>query len=180
MSSDLIGRRRVLEERLDRARALESFLKEKTDILVELTGMSMEEIDPDGSFRATLSAVAGVADRRTPFDVVVTLPDAPFAVRISHLANGLTGEIVVQRGGPYESLPDPAPQPQPQPQAVSAPVPLRPSRPVSVPQLMPVPLKLPVTAGAARKPETSDAPGLVRVASDLAALLWQDVDEVPS
>jgi hypothetical protein len=177
MSSDLIGRRRVLEERLDRARALQSFLKEKTDILVEITGMSIEEIDADGSFRATLAAVAGVADRRTPFDVVVTLPDAPFAVRIQHLANGLTAEIVVQRGGPYEPLPDPQPQPQSQQRQ---PAPSRPSRPGTVPQLMPVPLKLPLAAVAARKPQASDAPGLVRVASDLAALLWEGVDEVPS
>ncbi|HST84006.1 MAG TPA: hypothetical protein VLL08_19890 [Kineosporiaceae bacterium] len=106
MSSDLIGRRRASEQRLDRARSLELVLKEKTEILAESTGMSIEQLDFDGSFRAALTALAAVASRRTHFDVIVTLPDAPFAMRIQHVNNAVSAEVLIQRDGPFESVPN--------------------------------------------------------------------------
>jgi hypothetical protein len=104
MSSDLIGRRRASEQRLDRARSLELVLKEKTDILAESTGMSIEQLDFDGSFRAALTALAAVASRRTHFDIIVTLPDAPFAMRIQHVNNAVSAEVLIQRDGPFEPV----------------------------------------------------------------------------
>jgi hypothetical protein len=104
MSSDLIGRRRASEQRLDRARSLELSLKEKIDVLVETTGMSIEQLDFDGSFRAALTALAAVASRRTHFDIIVTLPDAPFAMRIQHVNNAVSAEVLIQRDGPFEAV----------------------------------------------------------------------------
>src|SRR5690349_12509967 len=104
MSSDLIGRRRASEQRLDRARSLEQALKEKTDLLAETTGMPIEELDFDGSFRAALTALAAVASRRTHFDVILTLPDAPFAMRIQHVNNAVSAEVLIQRDGPFEPI----------------------------------------------------------------------------
>ena len=104
MSSDLIGRRRASEQRLDRARSLELLLKEKTDVLVETTGVPIEQLDFDGSFRAALTALAAVASRRSHFDVIVTLPDAPFAMRIQHVNNAVSAEVLVQRDGPFEPI----------------------------------------------------------------------------
>jgi hypothetical protein len=144
MSSDLIGRRRAVEQRLDRAKALELALKEKTEILAETTGMSIEQFDFDGSFRASLTALAGLASRRTTFDVIVALPDAPFGVRIQHLNNAVSAEVVVHRDGPFESVP-----------------------------------AAPTIDGAPRAAAAGD-PGFVQVASDLAALLWQGVGDMPS
>src|SRR5690348_6201475 len=105
MSSDLIGRRRASEQRLDRARSLELALKEKIEVLSATTGMSIEQLDFDGSFRAALTALAAVASRRTHFDIIVTLPDAPFAMRIQHVNNAVSAEVLIQRDGPFESIP---------------------------------------------------------------------------
>jgi hypothetical protein len=142
MSSDLIGRRRAVEQRLDRARALELALKEKTEMLAQTTGMSIEQFDFDGSFRASLAALAGLASRRTTFDIIVTLPDAPFGVRLQLINDAVSAEIVVHRDGLYES-------------ALVAP-------------------------SAAESGPAAGEPGFVAVASDLAALLWQGVGDMPS
>jgi hypothetical protein len=109
MSSDLIGRRRASEQRLDRARALEQQLKDKTEVLVQTTGMPIEQLDFDGSFRAALTALAGVASRRPQFDVIVTLPDAPFAMRIQHVNNAVSAQVLIQRDGPFEPVSAPTP-----------------------------------------------------------------------
>jgi hypothetical protein len=290
MSSDLIGRRRASEQRLDRARSLELTLKEKTDILVATTGMTIEQLDFDGSFRAALTALAAVAARRTHFDVIVTLPDAPFAMRIQHVNDAVNAEVLIQRDGPFEPVsastypqpssvapaaPEPSPrtrraepaaaesryaepsyvhpadvQPAPKPTyrqpippapqfsppaqitpaaQISAPAQISPSvsrpsapRPAASPALpvrqpaatYPVPTSWPpvpmlpaalppaaptpapatpdYAASAGNHSESSglsvspgstgvpDAPAMVQVASDLAELLWQGVDDMPS
>jgi hypothetical protein len=158
MSSDLIGRRRAVEQRLDRARALELSLKEKTEILAETTGMSIEQLDFDGSFRASLAALAAVASRRTHFDVIVTLPDAPFGVRIQHVNDAVSAEVVIPRDGPYESAPSKLPKPA---------------------AIEPDSGDDPDGWGAPLSVPAADAAG-DHVASDLAALLWEGVDDMPS
>jgi hypothetical protein len=163
MSSDLIGRRRAVEQRLDRARALELSLKEKTEILAETTGMSIEQLDFDGSFRASLAALAAVASRRTHFDVIVTLPDAPFGVRIQHVNDAVSAEVVIPRDGPYESMPS-------KPAAIE---------PDSVAAIASESASVPDGWGAPRSEPTAAAAG-DHVASDLAALLWEGVDDMPS
>ena len=186
MSSDLIGRRRVLEERLDRARALELFLKEKTDVLAELTGLSIEEIDFDGSFRASLAAVAAVAARRVRFDIVVSLPGAPFGVRIQNIDQVVSAEVVVQHGGDFETLMTPVPG-APVPTAVASAAPAS-----AAASAAPAPAPISAWPGQPREapeddhwtppppaPSSSEAEA-DRVASDLAALLWQSVDDLPS
>ncbi len=207
MSSDLIGRRRALEERLDRARALELFLKEKTDVLAELTGLSIEEIDFDGSFRASLAAVAGVAARRVRFDIVVSLPGAPFGVRIQNIDQLVSAEVVVQQGGDFEPLMTPLPDAatsepayrsgaEPIAPAYAAPLADAdpPTDPGGAPQSWPPP---PVPAGAwpgqpreapeadhwsrpAQPAQPTQPSGADGVAADLAALLWQNVDDLPT
>jgi len=162
MSSDLIGRRRAVEQRLDRARALELSLKEKTEILAETTGMSIEQLDFDGSFRASLAALAAVASRRTHFDVIVTLPDAPFGVRIQHVNDAVSAEVVIPRDGPYESVPSKPAAIEPDSVAVE-------------------PTTAEITDGwSASDSEPAVAVAGDHVASDLAALLWEGVDDMPS
>jgi len=260
MSSDLIGRRRASEQRLDRARSLELTLKEKIDTLAEATGMTIEQLDFDGSFRAALTALAAVAARRTHFDVIVTLPDAPFAMRIQHVNDAVSAEVLIQRDGPFEpltaptytepvyvatTLPEPTvpapsraepvytattlPAPAYQPPAYSEPVYQPPaySEPVYQPSEYPEPVfqapeyATPTFAAAAfaapayaassasysespysetsypdptrptsaeessNSPEpqsvsTDEPAAMVQVASDLAALLWQGVNDMPS
>jgi hypothetical protein len=119
MRSDLIGRRAAVEQRLQLVQTLALTLNEKTAILADASGLSIEELDPEGSLRAALTAVAGVAARRPHFDVIVTLPDAPFALRIQNLDDEVSAEVVVPRDGPYESAP--APEPAPRPSAWGAP-----------------------------------------------------------
>jgi hypothetical protein len=157
MSSDLIGRRRIVQERLERARALEISLQNQTEILTETTGLSIEQLDFDGSFRAALTALTALAARRTTFDVIVTLPDAPFAIRIQHLNNAVSAQVVVPRDGPYPSMPD------------------QPAAPVPV-QAVPWESSQPTPIGQA---PAYVEPASDEVAADLAALLWQDVDDKP-
>jgi hypothetical protein len=145
-------------------------LKEKTEILAETTGMSIEQLDFDGSFRASLAALAAVASRRTHFDVIVTLPDAPFGVRIQHVNDAVSAEVVIPRDGPYESMP-------------SKPVAIEPDAVVVEPN--PVAAVEPTTAELSDgwgipTSEPAVAPAGDHVASDLAALLWEGVDDMPS
>jgi hypothetical protein len=186
MSSDLIGRRRAVQERLERARTLELSLKENTEILAESTGMSIEELDFDGSLRAALSAMTSLAARRSQFDVIVTIPDAPFAVRIRHINDAVSAEVVVHRDGPYDTTPAlaaasaaAAPAPAYEYESVTAydesataydSVPA-PTTPASTESVAP-----PATDWAA--PQSGSAGD--QVASDLAALLWEDLDHMPS
>jgi hypothetical protein len=219
MSSDLIGRRRASEQRLDRARSLELVLKEKTEILAESTGMSIEQLDFDGSFRAALTALAAVASRRTHFDIIVTLPDAPFAMRIQHVNNAVSAEVLIQRDGPFEPVPsvptlkDSATSPGCPSALAETPAYSEPSGRYSE--------AVPLSAGAYSNSsgsysepsgrysdpsvsysdsvrsytESSDQhaeslgsvaalparePAMVHVASDLAELLWQGLDDMPS
>ena len=223
MSSDLIGRRRASEQRLDRARSLELTLKEKVDVLVETIGMPIEQLDFDGSFRAALTALAAVASRRTHFDIIVTLPDAPFAMRIQHVNDAVSAEVLVQRDGPFEPV---APQAYPEPagaesgygaSAYPAPGYSTPAYSVSSAAYSESAVSYPEPAEYAQPPATYSQPaatysesavvysestvvaGSVRsisaekhtvsaaeavptgqVASDLAALLWQGLDDMPS
>jgi hypothetical protein len=142
MKSDLIGRRLAVEQRLDRARALELALQEKMKLLALSTGMAVEQFDSDSSFGSALTAIAALAYRRSTFDVIVSLPDAAFGVRIQRTDGPVSVEVVVHQNGPFESA--------------SA-----------------------QTANTAAFGGPED-PGFVQVAADLAALLWQDINESPS
>jgi hypothetical protein len=158
MSSDLIGRRRIVQERLERARALEISLQNQTEILTETTGLSIEQLDFDGSFRAALTALTALAARRTTFDVIVTLPDAPFAIRIQHLNNAVSAEVVVPRDGPYPSIPNQPPTPVPVQAAAWE-------------------SEQPAPSAPSAQPVGQIEPASDEVAADLAALLWQNVDD---
>ena len=193
MSSDLIGRRRASEQRLDRARSLELTLKEKTDILVETTGMSIEQLDFDGSFRAALTALAAVAARRTHFDIIVTLPDAPFAMRIQHVNDAVSAEVLVQRDGPFEpvgaqpvaaqSYPPVYAEPGVPEQAYAAPTYSTPAYSASSAAYSESAVVVSSTLSIAAEQQPVSAAEPVptgQVASDLAALLWKGLDGMPS
>lgn len=165
MSGDLVGRRRAMEEHLDRVNALEQSLKNTTDVLADLAGTAIEQLDADGSLRATLSAVAGVASRRTQFDVIVAIPDSRFAVRIRLLHNTVSTEVVAQfTPAPAAELRSaPEPPPVPEPAQIAA----------------PRSLELPERAESPDHPEQAgELSG--EVASELAALLWQSVKVTPA
>jgi hypothetical protein len=194
MSSDLIGRRRASEQRLDRARSLELTLKEKTDILVETTGIPIEQLDFDGSFRAALTALAAVAARRTTFDIIVTLPDAPFAMRIQHINDAVSAEVLVQGDGAFEpvgnqadSVPDRLEPSQPE-SAYAVPAYATPAYSVSSAAYSEsVTAAEPVYVITAEKqpvsvvqPAAAQSVPTTQVASDLAALLWEGLGDMPS
>lgn len=89
-----MGRRRVVEQRLDRVRALENSVKETLESLSVITGMPVDQVDPDGSFRVALTALMGVGALRAGFDVIVTPPNAAFAVRVRHVDNAVNENAV--------------------------------------------------------------------------------------
>jgi len=144
-------------------------------------------VRPRWLFAFALTALASVASRRTTFDVIITLPDAPFAMRIQHVNNVVSAEVLIQRDGPFEpvsgSLPEPSYSGHLDPLQLDPlqvyhqqPDPLPPYPARSEPE----PLQLEPRVAAAPAPPNDGSTGLVHVASDLAALLWQDVDDMPS
>lgn len=84
MSIDAIGRRRAVEERLQRARRLGQALDRAAAELAADCGTPIETVDPQGSLRTALSALAGIAALRPGFDVMVALPGAARALRVAH------------------------------------------------------------------------------------------------
>ena len=152
MSADVIGRRRAVEQRLARARTLAHSLEEATDALAVSSGQPIDQLDPDGSLRTALTALAGVAALRPSFDVMVALPGALFALRVLHTDGGDVEIEVLQRDGPEDTAGPPQPaQPQPAPARLDV-----------VPQSAD-------SAGSASS-ETD-------MVADLAAMLWQNVDQ---
>ena len=100
MSIDVIERRRVVEERLRRARNLTQAIEQATADLTADSGMTIEDLDPDSSLRTAISALAGVAALRPGFDVVVALPDSPLALRVRHLADDVDITLVPNGADP--------------------------------------------------------------------------------
>ena len=185
MASDIMGRRQIMQQRLDRVRDLELAIREQVQIIAQSAGMTVEELDFDGSFRASLASLASLAARRPTFDVVLALPTAPAGVRIQQLHNRVEVQVITHQDGPYRSAlptPDVEPLTMTQPTGMThqaaAQSPLsRPvvSRPPNVPQAaQPAQATLPAPPSA-RSPEPAEEEELV--VSDLAALLWEGLGE---
>jgi hypothetical protein len=127
-------------------------MEEATANLAATSGQSIDELDPDSSLRTALSALAGVAALRPNFDVMVALPGASFALRVQHVDDQVEIEVL-QRDGPAETSAGLT-------AAGSAAQPA-----AALPEQRPEP-----------DPELGDEDG-AQVASDLAAMLWMDVQQ---
>jgi hypothetical protein len=156
LSIDVIERRRVVEERLRRARNLTQALDRASAELAADSGQSIDDLDPEGSLRTAITTLAGVAALRPGFDVLVSLPDSPFALRLRHLTDEVDITLV------HQTTEVPAP-----------------AVPATVPPGLPEPRSVPDSV-ATSDPEgdpTADPEG--HVASYLAAMLWQNVGPPP-
>ncbi|GLY13418.1 hypothetical protein LWF15_30460 [Kineosporia rhizophila] len=190
MASDIMGRRQIMQQRLDRVRDLELAIREQVAIIAESAGMTVEQLDFDGSFRASLASLASLAARRPTFDVVLALPTAPAGVRIQQLHNQVRVQVIAHEDGPYRPGPPPAPAPMtvPAPQAPVSPVNGTPlaqpqpaaaatspydTAPVSITQIAAA-TTLPPSPPPARPSEPLHED---LVASDLAALLWEGLSD---
>jgi hypothetical protein len=177
LSIDVIERRRAIEERLRRARNLTQALDQASADLAADSGQSIDDLDPAGSLRTAITTLAGVAALRPGFDVLVSLPDSPFALRLRHLTDEVDIALVHQTTAiPIAAVPTTAVA---SPAVDSTAVP---TAPVTAPPALPEPRSVSdsVTTsdpeGAAAS-EPSEPEG--HVASDLAAMLWQDVGPPP-
>jgi hypothetical protein len=173
VSVDVIGRRRAVEQRLARARSLAQALDKAAAGLAETSGQSIEVLDPDGSLRTALSALAGIAALRPHFDIMVALPGAAFALRVQHVNDDVEIEIL-QRDGPGEP---PAPADQPKPGTRTLPA-QAPSAQVSSAQA-PSGQAPSGQALSVEEQPPENPPDEGHVAFDLAAMLWQNVGEQP-
>jgi hypothetical protein len=185
-----MGRRQIMQQRLDRVRDLELAIREQVQIIAQSAGMTVEELDFDGSFRASLASLASLAARRPTFDVVLALPTAPAGVRIQQLHNRVEVQVITHEDGPYRSaLPTPAGEPlaMTQPSGMthqaaaqaplSRPVVSRPPNGAPAAPVMPQAAQATVPAPAsARSPEPVEVEEEL-VVSDLAALLWEGFGE---
>lgn len=194
MASDIMGRRQIMQQRLDRVRDLEVAIREQVKIIADSAGVTVEQLDFDGSFRASLASLASLAARRPTFDVVLALPTAPAGVRIQQLHNQVHVQVIAHEDGPYRPA-EPSTPPRMDPGIqVSAPVgtvPPAPARPAPVRQAPPAPTAATAAGvGAAPVLPTPTPPGgqsarngepvgeeADLVVSDLAALLWEGLSE---
>jgi hypothetical protein len=150
LSIDVIERRRAVEERLRRARNLTQALDQATADIAAGSGLTIDDLDPGGSLRTAVTTLAGVAALRPGFDVLVSLPDLPFSLRLRHLADDVDIALVRHAG----TVSDP-------PVLTGLPEPRQLSDPPDTPE----------------PPQDADPGG--HVASDLAAMLWRDVGPPP-
>ena len=150
MSIDVIERRRAIEERLARARTVAISVEKATADLATGAGRPIEDLDPSGSLRTALTALAGVAALRPKFDVLLALPDSPFAVRVRHADDDVDIEVLQHQDDASGRASDPT-----GPDAA-----LEPDQSI--------------------EPDRPGRPGEGHVASDLATMLWQNVDPPPS
>jgi hypothetical protein len=148
VSIDVIERRRVVEERLRRARDLARALDQATGDIADSSGQGIEKIDPDGTLRTAVTTLAGVAALRPGFDVLVSLPDSVLALRVRHESADVDITLVRLDGErpPHEAA-------ETAPPAETAPAATIPTQP--------------------GEPEPTEPEG--HVVSDLAAMLWQDI-----
>lgn len=163
MSIDVIERRRVVEERLRRARNLAQALDQATADFASGSGLSIEDLDPEGSLRTAIIALAGVAALRPGFDILVSLPDSPFALRLRHQADDVNIALVRVETTAVEVSAVPG---LPEPRELSDPP------------------ATPEAATASETEATADAEDATaedegHVAFDLAAMLWQDLGPPP-
>ncbi|GAB6899398.1 hypothetical protein [Kineosporia succinea] len=159
MASDLIGRRQMMQQRLDRVRDLELAIREQVDLISSRVGMTVEQFDFDGSFRASLASLAGLAARRPTFDIVLTVPSAPLGVRIQQLHGEVKVEVIELENA-YAG--DVRPRPTGAPSVSAAPsMPAAQSMPSMQPAAsMPVaPQPQPATATATVGPQSMSEPG---------------------
>jgi hypothetical protein len=160
LTIDVIERRRAVEERLRRARNLSHALDQATADITSSSGLTIDDLDPDGSLRTAVTTLAGVAALRPGFDILVSLPNVPFVLRLRHLADDV--DIALIRNETNGS--DPASGFPAVPGIPAAPG-LSEPRKLSEPPDSPEP------------PENADPEG--HVASDLAAMLWGDAGPPP-
>jgi hypothetical protein len=143
VSTDVIGRRRAVEERLRRARDLARALDQAAGDMASGSGQGIESLDPDGTLRTAVTTLAGVAALRPGFDVLVSLPGSALAMRVRHETEDVDITLVrLDTATPGVSTPTPV-----------VPVPSDPAEPQSVDL----------------QPAETDG----HVVSDLAAMLWQ-------
>jgi hypothetical protein len=150
VSIDVIERRRAIEQRLARARTVAISVEKATAHIAAGASRPIEDLDPSGSLRTALTALAGVAALRPKFDVLLALPDSPFAVRVRHADDDVDIEVLLHQD-------EAAPETDPAGTALSA-----------------------MEADQTGQPDSPGRPGEGHVASDLAAVLWENVDPAPS
>jgi hypothetical protein len=150
VSIDVIERRRAVEQRLARARTVALSVEEATADIAAGAGRPIEDLDPHGSLRTALTALAGVAALRPDFDVLVALPDSPFALRVRHADEDVDIEVLQRQDDEVAPAIDTGTKP-----------------PSS-------------QADPTDQPGSPEGPAEGHVASDLAAMLWQNVDTGPS
>ena len=161
MSIDVIERRRVVEERLRRARDLARALDQATGDIASSSGQGIEKLDPDGTLRTAVTTLAGVAALRPGFDVLVSLPSSALALRVRH-EDADVDITLVRLDGDHTAATDESGAAPTAQAAPDEPVPATAETP-----------PIPAQAGEPDEPES-------HVVSDLAAMLWQGVGHSPT
>jgi hypothetical protein len=145
VSTDVIGRRRAVEERLRRARDLARALDQAAGDMASGSGQGIDSLDPDGTLRTAVTTLAGVAALRPGFDVLVSLPGSDLAMRVRHETEDVDITLVrLDNSTPEFGTPVPA---------------------------VPAPADPPETESVDLEPAEPEG----HVVSDLAAMLWQGV-----
>jgi hypothetical protein len=84
VSTDTYERQRAVRERIEQVKNFARAVDEAADAALDAAGVKIEDLDPMGSLRATLTAVAGVARAHPDFDVVIAGAGSRIGWRVRH------------------------------------------------------------------------------------------------
>jgi hypothetical protein len=100
---DAYERQRAVRQRIDEVRTFVRSVDEAAESAAAASGLRMADVDPDGSLRAALPAVAGVARSRPGFDLMLAGPGASVAIRIRNEGGEIEVELLHEGESPADA-----------------------------------------------------------------------------
>jgi hypothetical protein len=109
VATDTYERQRAVRERIEQVKNFARAVDEALDAALDAAGVKIEDLDPTGSLRAALPAVAGAARLHAEFDVVIAGVGSRIGLRVRHDDGGVDVAVMpVITAMPTDSQPAPA------------------------------------------------------------------------
>jgi len=109
VATDTYERQRAVRERIEQVKNFARAVDEAAAAALDAAGVTIEDLDPMGSLRAALPALAGVARSHPDFDVVIAGAGARLGLRVRHVDGEVDVAVTpVITAKPPGAPPDPA------------------------------------------------------------------------
>jgi hypothetical protein len=112
VATDTYERQRAVRERIEQVKNFARAVDEAAIAALDAAGVKFEDLDPVGSLRAALPAVAGAARNHADFDVVIAGVGSRIGLRVRHADGGVDVAVTpVITAKPSDLQADDAPAP---------------------------------------------------------------------